>query len=118
MGHPAVLVANKRGELLGSANGPTAAAATGGSCADHGQSCQSDPAVTSWKQRCSTNPPSQAPCHCAAAATYGCFIAHGCYAEAGAKNDNGTPTSTTLAQLQDGKRQSSANAAQLGTSCP
>jgi hypothetical protein len=87
------------------------------SCLDSGQSCQTDQGAVHWKGLCSANPPNQAPCYCAAVATYSCFIAHGCYAEAGAKQPNGQPSTTTLASLQQGAASNSSSAQALGTTC-
>jgi hypothetical protein len=113
--------AAKHGVVLG--DEPTTAAAGardaqgGASCLDHGASCTSDASVTQWKNRCASNPPNQAPCYCAAVATYKCFIAHSCYQEAGARRADGQPSDTTLAQLQSGLAENGANAQKLGTSC-
>ncbi len=116
--------AAKRGELVVDPppGGPTTAAANAGGgggngCPDYGKSCESDPVVVSWKQRCPGNTQVQAPCYCASAAVYKCFIAHGCYAEAGAKRPDGQPSDTRLASLQQGASDSAQKASQLGTSC-
>lgn len=116
--------AAKRGELVVDPppGGPTTAAANaggggGGGCPDYGKSCESDPVVVSWKQRCPGNTQVQAPCYCATAAVYKCFIAHGCYAEAGAKRPDGQPSDTRLASLQQGASDSAQKASQLGTAC-
>lgn len=117
--------AAKRGEIVVDnppQGGPTALAANagpaaGGGCPDFGKSCESDPTLLSWKQRCQGNTPVQAACYCATAAAYKCFIAHGCYAEAGAKRPDGQPSDTRLASLQQGASDSSQKASQLGTSC-
>lgn len=108
------------GQSVASSNaGPrvvsSAASAASGSCADGGQSCKSDGAVVDWKQRCSGG--MQAACYCAAAATHQCFLAHGCYAEAGATRADGSPTTVRKATLQSGVSTNAARASELGTSC-
>jgi hypothetical protein len=72
---------------------------SGSGCADSGASC---------KQPLPPSGENQRPTYCAAAATFACFISHGCYAEAGA------PTSLTRTQLKAGCDDSNASAVALG----
>ena len=86
-------------------------------CADYGASCEADPVVLEWKQQCASDARAQAPCYCAVAATFECLIAHGCYAEAGARRADGQVSDTRLSSLQLGTQQNAANAQHLGKSC-
>ncbi|HTA94017.1 MAG TPA: hypothetical protein VK745_30775, partial [Polyangiaceae bacterium] len=115
----AQLEAARHGIVLPDAQAATGMSTTGSSaaCLDGGKSCESDKSLVSWKGKCAGNPPSQAPCYCAAVALYSCLIAHGCYAEAGAKQSNGQPSSTTLASLQQGAASNAGSAHALGTTC-
>lgn len=78
-----------------------------GSCSDNGASCSSTGNAANGGQRAS---------YCAAAVTLACFIAHGCYVEAGAA------TKVTRSQLSKGCNDANANARALGggdcTACP
>jgi hypothetical protein len=70
-----------------------------------------------WQSHCDANPWTRAPCYCAAAATFKCFIAQGCYAEAGARRADGQPSDHRLSALQQGAEQNAAAAEQAGTRC-
>jgi hypothetical protein len=95
--------------------GGAAAPATGGSCPDSGRGCAAEASVQAWKAKCSGG--AQAACYCVAAATSQCFLARGCYAEAGALRADGTPTNVRQAFLQSSVSSNEGKAGQLGTSC-
>ena len=98
---------NSAGDTNAGGGGAGGGGAAGG-CADHGKICQST-------GNCANG--GQFACYCAAAETYACFLAHGCYAEAGATNADGSPTSVTKAKLQSGCSTSLGQASALGGTC-
>ena len=83
----------------GTSGGSTGSNTGAGNCSDNGASCKST-------GNCANG--GQYACYCAAAATYQCFLAHGCYAEAGAM------TSVTKSQLESGCSTSLSQASSLG----
>ncbi len=113
-----VLLATPAASAVPTASPAAAASSPPGRCLDYGKICDGDPAVVEWQEQCDSNPWTKAPCYCAATATFKCFIAQGCYAEAGAQRPDGQPSDHHLSSLQAGAEQNAAAAQKLGTYCP
>jgi len=68
-----------------------------------------------WSEQAYTG--ARVACHCATVANVRCLIASGCYAEAGARRQDGAPSDNRLAALQQAIQENTAAASQQGLTC-